>query len=94
MKVTLQCSVALKHHEGVAFGSALWMDGDRIQFEANARIKDGEICEMRMELRGYKETVYGRVRIGKMIRRGGRPRSSWARSPNWTARTRSDWTAG
>ncbi len=71
MKVTLQCSVALKHHEGVAFGSALWMDGDRIQFEANARIKDGEICEMRMELRGYKETVYGRVRIGKMIRRGG-----------------------
>jgi len=71
VKVALLCSVALKHRQGVAFGTAEWLDGDRIQFEAHARIAEKETVEMRMELRGEKDTVYALVEIGAISRRSG-----------------------
>jgi hypothetical protein len=51
VKVVVQCSVALKHKQGVASGSALWIDDDRILFEADDRIEAGEACEMRLARR-------------------------------------------
>ena len=71
VKAVLQCSVTLKHKLGVASGSALWIDGDRILFEADARIEDGEVCEMRLARRGHKETVYAEVAVALLPHREG-----------------------
>ncbi len=60
--------VALQTKDGLAFGYVTELVNDAVTFEVNSNIAPGEEMAFRMELKGYEETVMGRLRVS-----GGRP---------------------
>jgi hypothetical protein len=60
--------VALQTKDGLAFGYVDELSNDEVTFEVNSNISPGEEMSFRMELKGYEETVMGRIRVT-----GGRP---------------------
>lgn len=55
--------VALQTKDGLAFGYVSDLSGDEVSFEVNSNIQVGEELAFRMELKGYEETVMGKVRV-------------------------------
>jgi hypothetical protein len=55
--------VALQTKDGLAFGYLSELSGDSVSFEVNSNISPGEEMAFRMELKGYEETVMGRLRV-------------------------------
>jgi hypothetical protein len=55
--------VALQTKDGLAFGYLDDMTGDDVVFEVNSNLHPGEEMAFRMELKGYEETVMGRLRV-------------------------------
>ena len=59
----LNNSVAVRFRDVVAFGSIDWIQDDQLQFQVAARIQRDDVVEMRMELTGWPDTVYGLLKI-------------------------------
>ena len=68
MQNTSKVMVALQTKDGLAFGYVDDLSTDEVTFEVNSNISPGEEMSFRMELKGYEETVMGRLRVT-----GGRP---------------------
>ncbi|GEM_PF-5597094 len=67
----LQVTVAMKTGDSVAFGTVMWLRDRRLSFEANARSKEGDNVELRMELRGRSDTVYALGHVASRVNRHG-----------------------
>ncbi|MEE2751080.1 MAG: hypothetical protein VX519_06600 [Myxococcota bacterium] len=63
MSEQMTSTIALKHEHGVSFGTVDWFNGEKLQCQVAAKISKGSVVEMRMELSGWKYTVYARVEI-------------------------------
>ena len=72
----LNNSIALRTEDGVAFGSVDWIQGEQLQFQASVRLKTNDLVEMRMELTGWSDTLYGLIQIKRILPGvdGGAPR--------------------
>ncbi len=55
--------VALQTKDGLAFGYVNDLANDEVTFEVNSNITAGEEIAFRMELKGYEETVMGKLRV-------------------------------
>jgi len=60
--------VALQTKDGLAYGYLHDLVNDSCSFEVNSNISTGEEMAFRMELKGYEETIMGKLRVT-----GGRP---------------------
>jgi hypothetical protein len=67
MPEQMTSTIALKHENGVSFGTVDWFRDDKIQCQVAARIAPGSIVEMRMELAGWKHTLYAVVQVAGMV---------------------------
>ena len=63
----LNNSIAILFNEGVAHGSIDWIQGEELQFQAAAKMRENDVVEMRMELTGWSDTLYGVLRILQQI---------------------------
>ncbi len=57
MRQNIQANVALKTFRGLHFGTARWIQGDRIAFATDAEFNPGDRAELRMELSGMYSAV-------------------------------------
>ncbi len=55
--------VAIQTKDGLAFGYLNELALEDVSFEVNSNIAPGEEMAFRMELKGYEETVMGRLRV-------------------------------
>jgi hypothetical protein len=60
-------TIALKHENGVSFGTVDWFREEKVQCQIAARIAPGSIVEMRMELGGWKHTIYAVVQVAGVV---------------------------
>ena len=67
----LNNSIALRTEDGVAFGSVDWIQGEQLQFQASVRLKSNDVVEMRMELTGWSDTIYGLIQIRPKVEKEG-----------------------
>jgi hypothetical protein len=63
MRQNIQANVALKTFSGLHFGTARWIQGDRIAFATDAEFNPGDRAELRMELSGKYPAVLAEVLI-------------------------------
>lgn len=63
MRQHIQASVALKTFSGMHFGTARWVQADRIAFATDAKFTPGDRAEMRMELSGQYSAVLAEVLV-------------------------------
>jgi len=63
MRQHIQASVALKTFSGMHFGTARWIQADRIAFATDATFAPGDRAEMRMELSGKYSAVLAELLV-------------------------------
>ena len=63
MSKSLNNTIAIKHEHGVSFGTVDWINGEKLQAQIAAKIARSAVVEMRMELTGWKQTVYAIVEV-------------------------------
>ena len=63
MRQNIQANVALKTFSGLHFGTARWIQADRIAFATDAEFNPGDRAELRMELSGKYAAVLAEVLI-------------------------------
>jgi hypothetical protein len=63
MRQNIQANVALKTFSGLHFGTARWIQADRIAFATDAEFNPGDRAELRMELSGMYAAVLAEVLI-------------------------------
>ena len=63
MRFQVNAIFALQTRQGLAFGCAREMDGERMVFQVPAQLVPGELMDFRMQLAGRPEMVTGSVRI-------------------------------
>ncbi|MDP6190398.1 MAG: hypothetical protein QF872_06285 [Gammaproteobacteria bacterium] len=59
MRQDFQATIAIKHESGVGFGTAYWMQGDRVAFTTDAELCVDQRVEMRMDLSSHNEKARG-----------------------------------
>ena len=67
MPEQMTSTIALKHENGVSFGTVDWFREEKIQCQLAAKISPGSIVEMRMELGGWKHTLYAVVLVAGVV---------------------------
>ena len=68
MRQNIQANVALKTFSGLHFGTARWIQGDRIAFATDAEFTQGARAELRMELSGRYQAVLAEVLVIRTFR--------------------------
>ena len=63
MRQEFQATIAIKHAGGVGFGTAYWMQGDRVAFTTDAELHVDQHVEMRMDLSSYNDKARGQLLI-------------------------------
>ena len=63
MRQEFQATIAIKYDGGVGFGTAHWMQGDRVAFTTNAELRVDQRVEMRMDLSSYNDNARGELQI-------------------------------
>ena len=63
MRFQVNAIFALQTRQGLAFGCAREMDGERMIFQVPAQLVPGELMDFRMQLAGRPDMVTGSVRI-------------------------------
>ena len=63
MRQNIQANVALKTFSGLHFGTARWIQADRIAFATDAEFNPGDRAELRLELSGMYAAVLAEVLI-------------------------------
>ena len=63
MRQEFQATIAIKHEHGVGFGTAYWMQGDRVAFKTDAELHVDQRVEMRMDLSSHNDKARGELLI-------------------------------
>jgi len=63
MRQEFTASLAIKSSNGMGFGTAYWMQGDRVAFTTEMEIEKGDRIEIRMELTGFNDSAMGQVLV-------------------------------
>ncbi len=63
MRLDIQSAVALRHRGRRAFGTARWIEGQRLAFTTYGDVTVGDRLEMRLELTGAYDSVWAEVLI-------------------------------
>jgi hypothetical protein len=63
MRQEFTASLAIKSANGMGFGTAYWMQGDRMAFTTQMEIEQDERIEVRMDLTGFNDSAMGQVLV-------------------------------
>ena len=63
MRQEFTASIAIKSGSVMGFGTAYWMQGDRIAFTTELELERDDTIEIRMELTGFNDSAMGDVQI-------------------------------
>ena len=63
MRQEFTASIAIKSGSVMGFGTAYWMQGDRIAFTTELELEKDDSIEIRMELTGFNDSAMGDVLI-------------------------------
>ena len=63
MRQEFTASIAIKSGSVMGFGTAYWMQGDRIAFTTELELETDDRIEIRMELTGFNDSAMGEVLI-------------------------------
>ena len=63
MRQEFTASIAIKSSNGMGFGTAYWMQGDRMAFTTEMELDKDERIEIRMELTGFNDSAMGEIQV-------------------------------
>lgn len=61
MRQEFTASIAIKSSNGMGFGTAYWMQGDRIAFTTEMELDKDDQIEIRMDLTGFNDSAMGEI---------------------------------
>jgi hypothetical protein len=63
MRQEFTASLAIKSANGMGFGTAYWMQGDRMAFTTEMELEKDDRIEVRMELTGFNDSALGQILV-------------------------------
>jgi hypothetical protein len=63
MRQEFTASLAIKSTNGMGFGTAYWMQGDRIAFTTEMELEQDDLIEVRMDLTGFNDSAMGNILV-------------------------------
>lgn len=63
MRQEFTASLAIKSANGMGFGTAYWMQGDRMAFTTEMELEKDDRIEVRMELTGFNDSALGEILV-------------------------------